>query len=121
MCRCRTRRLCQCAGVNESQLREAFDDVLDQAVVFHGFADYLRDYDVYVYATTDPRTGIIPEHMRYRFTHCVRATVTTAVRRDVWSESVGDEFTDYDKWLQGASPRGTCGASSGKRSIPAFS
>jgi hypothetical protein len=100
------RSLCQSVGVDESQLREAFSDVLDQAVVFHGFSDYLRDYDVYVYATADPRTGINPEHLRYRFTHCVRATVTTAVRRDVWSESVGDQFTDYDRWLQAGEPEG---------------
>jgi hypothetical protein len=44
--------------VDEHQLRQAFDEVFDQAVVSHGFADYMRDYDVYVYATADPRTGV---------------------------------------------------------------
>ena len=96
----------QAVHVNEQQLREAFDDVFDQAVLFHGFADYMRDYDVYVYATADPRTGIEPEHLRYRFTHCVRATVTTAVRRDVWPRSLGDEFTDYDAWRRSGEPEG---------------
>jgi hypothetical protein len=38
--------------------------VLDQAIVFHGFADYMRDYEVFIYATSDPRTGIRPEHLR---------------------------------------------------------
>jgi len=44
--------------VDEAGIQAAFDEVFDQAIVFHGFADYLRDYDVFVYATADPRTGI---------------------------------------------------------------
>lgn len=92
--------------VDKQQLREAFDKVLDQAVVFHCFADHMRDYDVFVYATADPRTGIPPEHLRYRFTHCVRATVTTAVRRDVWPRSLGDEFIDYGEWCRAGEPEG---------------
>jgi hypothetical protein len=75
--------LCEAADVDEQQLRDAFDEVFDQAIVFNGFADYMRDCDIYVCATGDSRTGIAPEHLRYRFTHCVRATVTTAVRRDL--------------------------------------
>lgn len=86
--------------VDEQQIRQAFDEVLDQALVFHGFADYMRDYDLYIYATADPRTGIEPEHLRYRFTHCVRATVTTAVRRDVWLYSQDDDLIDYDAWTR---------------------
>lgn len=92
--------------MNEQQLREAFDEVLDQALVFHGFSDYMRDYDLHVYATADPRTGIAPEHLRYRFIHCVRATVTTAVRRDVWARSLDDAMTDYDAWVASGEPEG---------------
>lgn len=73
---------------------------------FHGFADFMRDYDLYVYATSDRRTGVAPEYLRYRFTHCVRATVSTAVRRDVWPRSVGDEFIDYDRWVGAGEPEG---------------
>jgi hypothetical protein len=92
--------------VNTQEIKSALDEVFDQAVIFHAFADYMRDYDVYIYATADPRTGIEPEHLRYRFTHCVRATATTAVRRDVWPRSVGDEFTDYEDWLRSGEPEG---------------
>jgi hypothetical protein len=92
--------------VDDQQLHEAFDEVLDQAVVFHGFAEYMRDYDVYLYATADPRTGVAPEHLRYRFTHCVRATATTSVRSDAWSRSLGDQFTDYEGWLRSGEPEG---------------
>lgn len=77
------------------EIASAFEEVFDQAVVYHGFADYMRDYDVVVYATADPRTGIQPEHVRYRFTKCVRADVTTAVQPDVWKRSLDDRLTDY--------------------------
>nr|WP_239161120.1 hypothetical protein [Virgisporangium ochraceum] len=54
-------------------MQEAFDEVFEQAIVFHGFADYMRDYDVFVYTTADPRTGIVPQHLRFRFKHwCLR-------------------------------------------------
>lgn len=93
-------------GVDIEGIKSALDEAFDQAVLFHGFADYMRDYDVYVYATADPRTGTAPEHRRYRFTHCVRATATTAVRHDVWPQSVGDELTDYEEWLRCGEPEG---------------
>ena len=83
--------------VDSSQIQTAFDDIFDQALVFHGFADYMRDYDIYIYATADPRTGIQPEHLLYRFTHCVRATVTTAVHPEVWKQSLDERLVDYEQ------------------------
>ncbi|WP_369374454.1 hypothetical protein AB1046_08955 [Promicromonospora sp. Populi] len=92
--------------MDREHLQNSFDEILDQALIFHGFADHMRDYDLYVYATADPRTGISPEHLRYRFTHCVRATVTTAVRHDSWAVSLGDEFTDFSEWERAGEPDG---------------
>jgi hypothetical protein len=34
--------------VDVRQMTEAFNDVFDQALDFHGFTDYMRDYDVFV-------------------------------------------------------------------------
>jgi hypothetical protein len=85
--------------VDASEIQAAFDDVFDQAIVFHGFADYMRDYDIFIYATADPRSGIRPEHLRYRFTHCVRATVTTALSPEIWRRSLDDRLVDYDQGL----------------------
>jgi hypothetical protein len=45
---------------------QRLDDVFDEAVIFRGFADYMRDYEVFIYATADPRTGVSPDHLRYR-------------------------------------------------------
>lgn len=83
--------------VDSSEIQAAFDDVFDQALVFHGFADYMRDYEVFIYATADPRTGIHPEHLLFRFTHCVRAVVTTAVSPEVWKRSLDERLIDYDQ------------------------
>lgn len=87
------------ASMNRQEIATAFEDVFDQAIVFHGFAEHMRDYDVFVYATADPRTGIAPEHVRYRFTHCVRATAVSAVRRDVWRRSLDERLLDYEAYL----------------------
>lgn len=82
--------------MDTAQLQSAFEDVFDQGIVFHGFTDYMRDYEVIVYATADPRTGIVPEHLSYRFTHCVRATVTSAVPPDTWAVSLDERLIDYE-------------------------
>ena len=76
--------------MDSSEIQAAFDDVFDQAIVFHGFADYMRDYEVFIYATADPRTGIRPKHLLYRFTHCVRATATTALSPENWKRSLDE-------------------------------
>jgi len=82
--------------LSPDEIEAAFEEVFDQAIVFHGFADFMRDYDVIVYATSDPRTGISPETLRYRFRHCVRANITTAVPHGVWASSLDDRLTDYE-------------------------
>jgi hypothetical protein len=33
-------------GVDTAKIQAAFDDAFDQAIIFHGFADYMRDYEV---------------------------------------------------------------------------
>lgn len=83
--------------VDVQQITEAFDDVFDQALLFHGFADYMRDYDLLVYAIADRRTGIPPDYLRYRFKYCVRATVTSAVTPETWSRSLDDRLVDVEK------------------------
>ena len=84
-------------GVDTPEIQAAFDDVFDQAVLFHGFADYMRDYEIFIYATADPRTGIRPEHLRYRFKHCVRATVTSAVSPQIWRRSLDERLVDHER------------------------
>ncbi|WP_443678271.1 YxiG-like protein [Nocardia amikacinitolerans] len=82
--------------MDAAQITAALDDVFDHAIVFHGFTDYMRDYDVFIYATADPRTGPRPEYLRYRFKYCVRATVDSAVPPDVWARSLDERLVDYE-------------------------
>ena len=83
--------------MDSSEIKAAFDDVFDQALVFHGFVDYMRDYDVFVYATADPRTGIAPEYLRYRFTCCVRAAVRSALSPEIWKRSLDERLVDFER------------------------
>jgi hypothetical protein len=85
------------SDVDSSEIQAAFDEVSDQWIVFHGFADYMRDYEAFTYATADPRSGIRPEHLRYCFKHCVRATVTSAVPPVVWQQSLDERLIDYEQ------------------------
>jgi hypothetical protein len=100
-----------CCRVDATQIQTAFDDVFDQAIVFHGFADYVRDYDVIVYATADPGTGIAPEHSRYRFKNCVRATATSAVTAQIWRKSLDERLVDYDQGVETGSREPATGGS----------
>ncbi|MER6064732.1 hypothetical protein [Streptomyces sp. NPDC001792] len=43
--------------MDAAALQHMLDEVFDQALVHHGFTGYLRDYEVIVHATADPRTG----------------------------------------------------------------
>lgn len=78
------------------EIEAAFADVFDHSLVFHGYADFMRDYDVVVCVTADPRSGIPTEFLRYRFRHCVRASVTTALPPEVWADSLDDRLTNLE-------------------------
>jgi hypothetical protein len=82
--------------MDTASLQQALDDVFDQALVYHAYTDYLRDYEVIVHATADPSTGIPPAYLRYLFRHCVEADVETALSADIWRRSLDDRLIDYD-------------------------
>ena len=81
-----------------SEMRKKLEGLLDFAIVRHGFAPFLRDYDV------------VAEHKEqqclYRFSHCASATATTAVADRVWMASWDDIFIDYSAWERAGSPDG---------------
>ncbi len=81
--------------MNRREIQATFDEVFDQAVLYHGFTDYMRDYEMAVYATADPRTGVQPQHLRLLFKHCVRATAATALTPEIWSSSLDEQLVEY--------------------------
>jgi hypothetical protein len=82
--------------VDQAQIQAALDDVFDQAIVFHAYTDYMRDYEIITYATADPRTGIAPAYDRYLFRYCVEAEAITALGPDIWSRSLDERLIEYD-------------------------
>ncbi|WP_256122586.1 hypothetical protein [Streptomyces sp. LUP47B] len=56
----------------------------------------MRDYEVIVYATADPRTGITPSYRRYLFRYCVEARCETSVPAETWGRSLDDRLIDHE-------------------------
>ena len=90
--------------------------LFDQAVVQHGFTRHLRDYDVIVdRIASSPKSALdaasdhhsyVEARYRYRFTHCVAATVETKLTDETWRVSWNDHFTDLDAWKRAGEPEG---------------
>lgn len=76
-------------------LQQTLDEIFDHALVHHGYADYMRDYEVIVHLTADPRTGIEPSYLRYLFRYCVAARCETSVPEEIWRRSLDDRLTDH--------------------------
>jgi hypothetical protein len=82
--------------MDASEIERALDDVFDQALIFHAFTDYMRDYEMVLFGVADPRTGIPPSYLRYRFRYCVEARTETTVTPETWRVSLDDELVDHD-------------------------
>lgn len=81
------------------EIKRAIQEPLfDSSIVRHGFAPFLRDYDIVA--------RINDYQYLYRFTHCVLAIVATAVKSKFWKESWDDIFTDYIAHQRAGSPEG---------------
>jgi len=75
-------------------MQAAFDDVFDEAIVFHGFTTYMRDYEVVVETGAAPGTGIPTRFLRFFFVNCVRAEVATALSPAGWAGSLDERLID---------------------------
>ncbi len=80
--------------MNRTEIKRAFEEIFDQALVFHCFADYMRDYLVYVHLTVDRTSGMQPATLLYRFVHCLQAEVVTQVRDELLRSSLDDWLID---------------------------
>ncbi|WP_145906290.1 hypothetical protein [Kitasatospora viridis] len=77
-------------------LAQLLDDTFDHALVYHGYTDYMRDYEVIVYMTAAKSTGIPPAYLRYLFRHCVEARCETTVPAETWQRSLDERLLDLD-------------------------
>ncbi|MEV0344697.1 hypothetical protein AB0H88_02945 [Nonomuraea sp. NPDC050680] len=76
-------------------LAQMLDETFDHAVVHHGYTNYMRDYEVIVYVTADPRTGVEPAYLRYLFRYCVEARCESSLAPEIWRVSLDDRLIDY--------------------------
>jgi hypothetical protein len=81
--------------VNRAHIQRALDDVHDQALLRHGFADYLRDYELIIRRFDQPRRPAVRfADLRYLFRFCVEAEVRTTLDSQVWRVSLDDRLTE---------------------------
>jgi hypothetical protein len=88
---------------------EADELLFDSPITQHGFASFMRDYDVVIDVPAvkpDASGSYIIGQYRYRFTHCVEANIETAIPPETWRRSWSDEFTDYAAWEAAGNPSG---------------
>ena len=80
------------------------DLLFDQAIVAHGFAPCLRDYNLFA-DVLESAPGEEPTRLaRWRFTHCPLAATATALSDRVWRESWDDGLTDATRAEAAESP-----------------
>jgi hypothetical protein len=89
-------------------------DLFDNAIVSHGFTDYLRDYRVVAELGFG---GGPPGIFALLFRGCAKAEYKLRPAAD--SFSIDDVFVDYDRWEVAGDLRASCGASSGLMLTPA--
>ncbi|MEV3907489.1 YxiG-like protein [Streptomyces canus] len=77
-------------------LEQMLDETFDHAVVHHGYTTYMRDYEVIVYMTAAPGTGVEPSYLRYLFRFCVEARCDTSVPAETWQRSMDDRLIDHE-------------------------
>jgi hypothetical protein len=96
-----------------SNLQERIDrnEILDSAILWHGYAPHMRDYDVIVDIPAPvPGGGGVPYtegRYCYRFIHCPEVRVTTALPfEQIGGWTWDDAFINYEDWLRAGEPDG---------------
>jgi len=81
--------------------------LLDVAVLAHGFAPYMRDYDILIEAMWGKKEwGDAKGRYLCRFTHCPEAHVVTSVGDEAWRQAWADTLIDYAEWQKDGEPEG---------------
>ncbi len=83
-------------GMDRTAMQAALDRVFDQALVFHGFTAYMRDYELITYSVADPKTGIAPAFDSYLFRYCVEASITSSLTPKTWADSLDERLIDHE-------------------------
>jgi hypothetical protein len=94
--------------MDRDAMQAALDDISDQALLSHGYVDYIRDYEVRILAVADPRTRVPTTDVRWLFRCCVQAEVISTLSGKGWRASLDDRLLDptwdypHDAYVWGA-------------------
>ena len=77
----------------ELQALMAAYDVVDNALLSHGYKRHMRDYELLIEAHVGPAE---PGTYSYLFKHCVAVTIRTAVPDEIYRESLDDQLTERE-------------------------
>jgi hypothetical protein len=100
---------------NVRELIEQDELFFDSAIISHGYAPHMRDYDIVIDRPAALPDGVpigesvgsyIEARYRFRFTHCPEVQVKTEVPDEAWREAWDDIFTDYQAWKRAGNPEG---------------
>ncbi len=67
-------------------------DVFDNALLFHAYKPYMRDYELIVEVHVGPA---VPGTYSYLFRYCVEARIRTSVADHIYRQSLDDRLTEY--------------------------
>src|SRR5690242_19608119 len=63
------------------------NDFYDQAIVRHGFTDYMRDYEIIIYFAYPGGNSVY----KYQFVGCVEASYSSAIQGRYLAQSLSDK------------------------------
>jgi hypothetical protein len=95
----------------------ALDDLIDSAILSHGFMPYKRDY--YFHIETLWKAPLAGQYL-VLFRHCYDFTYTTITGADTLIQSWDDLFIDFEKYEKAGAPEGYVWASNYIGSYPGF-
>ncbi|QNG37719.1 hypothetical protein F1C76_15050 [Geodermatophilaceae bacterium NBWT11] len=95
------------SAVDREGIRALLSEVYDHGLLYHAFTPYMRDYELVITASSDPRLGRPIEYISYLFVNCVFAKIDSTVSPAIWGRSLDDELVrprpdrTYDAFVWG--------------------
>jgi hypothetical protein len=68
--------------------------MFDCELMFHGFANYMLDYQLNVLQSVDPRSGLAPRHLHFVVRICTEGDVRSTEDSNLWARSTGDQLLE---------------------------
>jgi hypothetical protein len=84
------------SAADRSGIRELLAEVYDHGLLHHAYTPSMRDYELVITASSDPRLGRPVEHYSYLVVTCVAATVESVLPPALWARSLDEELLHPD-------------------------